>query len=267
MIRRAGWYDMPDIDPDLTLKLARRVAEIYGDAQGSMLQKVSRRLARGVDQPGWAEAKLAETRKLRLELLAEVRHLGNVGPEAVEQAITSGYDAGIRAAKAEKVVEIRATFVGTNRGAVEALAKEAIGAVTATHAQILRSSLDMYRKTISETMSQVLTGTQTRREAAQAAMDRFAGRGITGFIDKAGRNWQLESYTEMATRTGSGHAMIEGRLQTYQAAGRDLVIVSDAPEECPWCRPHEGRVYSISGKDQKHPSLSSARASGLFHPG
>src|SRR5665811_128998 len=85
--------------------------------------------------------------------------------------------------------------------------------------------------------------------------------------DRAGRNWQLESYTEMATRTGSGHAMIEGRLQTYQAAGRDLVIVSDAPEECPWCRKYEGQVLSISGKDSKHPSVASARAGGLLHPG
>ncbi|MBE0430103.1 MAG: phage capsid protein, partial [Thermoleophilia bacterium] len=162
--------------------------------------------------------------------------------------------------------ELGSNFTGYNRGAVNALARETIGLVTATHTQILRSSVDMYRATISQTMAQVLTGTQTRREAAQAAMDRFAGRGIIGFIDRSGRNWRLESYVEMATRTGAGHAMIEGRLKSYQEDGRDLVIVSDAPEECPVCEPWEGQILSISGKSDEYPSVSEAEAAGLFHP-
>lgn len=258
---------MPSIDPDTALKLARQVAEIYGEGQSSMLKKVSQRLANGVDQPGWAEAKQAQVRRIRHEALVDIRRLEKFGPDAVQQVIEESYGIGVEAAKAEREVSISSSFIGSNRAAVEALAKETIGAVTSTHTQILRSSVDMYRRTIAETMAQTLTGTQTRREAAQAAMDKFAGRGITGFVDKAGRNWRLESYTEMATRTGSGHAMIEGRLQTYQAAGRDLVIVSDAPEECPWCRQYEGKVLSISGKSSKHQSVASARAGGLLHPG
>jgi hypothetical protein len=257
---------VPTIDPDIARHLARATAEIYGDAQANMLGHVSRRLARGIEEDGWAERKRAEIRRLRHEALIDIRRLGRLGPEAVRAAIDAGYEAGIAAAIGEKHIEVASGFVGTNQAAVEALASETIGAVTSTHIQILRSTLDGYRRIISEaSLRGVITGTETRRTAAQMALRRFARQGVTGFIDKAGRNWMLESYTEMATRTGAGHAMLEGHLQTYQAAGRDLVIVSDAPEECPRCRPHEGRVFSISGKDKRYPSLSSARTAGLFH--
>jgi len=255
---------MPTIDPDLALQLARRVAEIYGDAQANMLGHVSRRLARGIEEPGWAENKRAEIRRLRHEALIDIRRLKQLGPDAARAAIEGGYSAGIESAKAE--VTVAGGFVGTNQAAVEALASETIGAVTSTHTQILRSALDGYRRVISEaSLRGVITGTETRRTAAQMALDRFAGQGVTGFIDKAGRNWRLESYVEMATRTGAGHAMLEGTLQTYQAAGRDLVIVSDAPEECRICRSWESRVLSIGGKDKSYPSVSTARSAGLFH--
>ena len=107
--------------------------------------------------------------------------------------------------------------------------------------------MDVYRSVIAETGEQVLLGTQTRRQVAQAALDRFAKKGITGFIDKSGRGWSLESYVEMAMRTGTGKAAVQGHVDRLQQYGLDLVIVSDAPKECPLCRQWEGKVLSVSG--------------------
>jgi hypothetical protein len=90
-------------------------------------------------------------------------------------------------------------------------------------------------------------GAQTRRQAAQSALDRFANRGVTGFVDRAGRRWELESYTEMALRTANGRAQVAGTLDRLQAGGIGLVIVSNHPQECPLCRPWEGKVLSITG--------------------
>jgi hypothetical protein len=57
----------------------------------------------------------------------------------------------------------------------------------------------------------------------------------------------------------------------------DLVIVSDAPQECPLCRPWEGEVLSLSGATvgtidgsggvRVAGTLPEATAAGLFHPG
>ncbi|WP_229880214.1 phage minor capsid protein, partial [Streptomyces echinoruber] len=74
-------------------------------------------------------------------------------------------------------------------------------------------------------------------------------------------------------------------MRTLTEHGVDLVVVSDAPRECPLCRPWEGRVLTISGPpgartvEIEHAiedgrmvpvrvagSLDEARAAGLQHP-
>lgn len=63
-----------------------------------------------------------------------------------------------------------------------------------------------------------------------------------------------------------------GRLQDL---GQDLVIVSNAPEECEICRPWEGQVLSLSGEHvgetlsdgvKVFGSFAEAEADGLYHP-
>lgn len=263
---------MPDIDPDIPLRLSKTVADIYSDASTQLLDIVARRLARGIDQPGWAEAKLAEILQLRNDAQAIVERLQVLGPDAVTSLLDEAAAAVAKAASAE----VTATLTpATNSPAVAALARQTIGQLQGTHLQILRTIPDIYRQVVAETSAPgVVTGSVTRRQAAARALDRFAAKGVTGFVDRAGRRWELETYAEMTARTASGRAMIQGRLDTYQADGRDVVIVSDAPEECKVCRVFEGKLLSISGRSVGQTvggkrvidSVSGAQAKGLHHP-
>lgn len=248
-------------DPDLALQLAKAVADIYGEAVDDMLEVVARRLAAGIDQPGWAERKLLEVTRLRDEAQAVIERLGTAGPAAIDTALAGGWEAG----GIDAAIELGTGFGTTHTRAIEQLATSTVDLIQATHPQILRSVDDAYRQVIAATSAGGVVGTQTRRQAAQRALDRFADQGITGFVDNAGRRWQLDSYAEMATRTAIGRAQVAGTLDRYQDAGRDLVIVSDAPQECSRCRPWEGRVLSITGTDPRYPSVSDATTNGLFH--
>lgn len=248
-------------DPDLLARISKEVAEIYGQAVDDILAIVARRLARGIDRPGWAEAKLLEQVQLRNEAQAVLERLQVLGPAAVERAVEAGWTAGTADA-----VEVTATLAPrTNVEAVRALAREAVEQVGGSRLRILRSVDDAYRAVVSEASSGVVAGSLTRRQAAQRALDRFADQGVTGLVDRAGRRWGLDTYAEMATRTASGRAQVAGTLDRYQRAGRDLVIVSDAPGECRLCRPWEGRVLSITGHTPGYPTVGAATAGGLFH--
>jgi hypothetical protein len=123
---------------------------------------------------------------------------------------------------------------------------------------------------------QVLLGTLTRRQAAQAALNDFARKGVTGFVDQRGRGWNLTSYIEVAVRTATAHAAVAAHIDRLQAYGMDLVIVSNAPAECSMCRPFEGKVLSLSGTTigtidgaggvRVYASMAEATAAGLWHP-
>lgn len=137
---------------------------------------------------------------------------------------------------------------------------------------MLRAALDAYQAVIAQASATVLAGANTRRDAAQLALDRLASRGISGFTDTAGRRWNLASYVEMAVRTGTGRAAVQGHVDHLTANGVSLVVVSDAPRECPLCRPWERQVLTLTGEVPANlrvkvaGSLDEARAAGFQHP-
>jgi len=251
--------------------VALEVRRIYADTETHLLERIARRLERGIDDdPGWYETKLAEVRRVQAEVEAQIARLARESQREIERGITEAYEGGAAEAASDlsRVLgrPVRPVLTVTQRRAVENLVQEAMTRVQATHLRILRVADDVYRSTIAEATARAATGAMTRREAAQIALDRFADAGITGFRDAAGRNWDIASYTEMATRSASGRAAIQGHVDRLTENGYDLVIVSNSPDECPLCRPWEGRVLSLGGENAgQYPTLSEAQAAGLFH--
>lgn len=270
------------VSPDLAAGLARATVDIYADAERILLARIARAIGADLDAPAWAEQKLMQVQLLRLQAQALLDSLTGQVEQAVAEAVVTAYNRGTAAAVSDLagVLGVALEDVADpvpGSAAVQRLAAEAITQVTATHGRILRVIVDAYRQIVADASAQVLTGVVTRREAAQRSLDTFAARGITGFIDRAGRGWQLESYVEMAVRTTTAQAAVNAHADRLQALGQDLVIVSDAPQECRLCRPWEGKVLSLSGGTvgtveggrgvRVAGSLADARADGLFHPG
>ncbi|MER7145991.1 phage minor capsid protein [Streptomyces xanthochromogenes] len=234
--------------------LSTGVRDLYADAEQRLLGIVARQLADGYDAPGWATAKLRDVQALRRGAQGVVDALGSAVRLDVFDAVAEAYNVGARAGLAELGAlhddDLRRIAESTpNTRAVDRLAAETIELVTQTHRGILRGVEDGYRQVIAEVSATPLLGVDTRRQATQRAMEQFSDRGLRTFVDRSGRAWQMTSYAEMATRTATGRAAVEGHGDRLRAAGLDLVIVSNAPHECPLCKPFEGRVLSLDGPD------------------
>ncbi|MET8098818.1 phage minor capsid protein [Streptomyces sp. NPDC005236] len=240
------------IHPGMVEPLAERTRDLFEQAELRLLGIIARQLSAGLDAPGWAERKLAAIQQMRRASQAVVDELGKAVELEVFDVVAEAYNEGHRAAVAELGAlsdDSRALVddVTPNAQAVDRLAQETVDLVTSTHRSILRAVADRFRAIVAEVTATPLLGTGTRRQATQDAMRRFADQGITSFVDRAGRRWQLTSYAEMAVRTSVGRAATEAHMRTLSDAGIDLVIVSDTPRECPLCRPWEGRVLAIDG--------------------
>jgi hypothetical protein len=122
-----------------------------------------------------------------------------------------------------------------------------------SHLSLLRSTEDTYRAIISKSAGLASSGAITRLEATRRALYEFSERGITQFVDSANRRWGMQEYAEMATRTAITRAYVQGSIDRYKEDGRDLVIVSNSPEECELCRPYEGKILSLSGNQYDQP--------------
>lgn len=269
-----------------TEELIERVVEQYAEAERRLLARMARNLSKGVSAPDWAEKQYAALRTERQYLERLLAALRERTRTELMGAIAQAYEAGGLEAAREVVRagagEIaRSAELPAQTHAIERLTAEAMGYLSETEPRILRSTMNTYqriiaaaeqeaaqaafRSGIAEAVGQALLGAETRRTACQIMLDRFAERGITGFIDRAGRSWDLASYTEMATRTALQKSARIGHTKTLQHHGLDLVIISDHRGSCPLCAPWEGKVLSLSGNDPRYPSLAEAEAAGLFH--
>lgn len=254
------------VSPELGERLGARLLAHYTEAERDLFERVARRLANGIDEPGWAEKKLLEVGTMRRETAKILDRLRAVGDEQIPSAVEEAYNAGLQEARRDLNRAEGEFIVASNPRLITSLSAEALSNVQASLPGILRRADDIYRSVIARSALGIVSGTATRRDAAQQALNLFADSGITGFVDARGREWDMASYAEMALRTVTGRASIDGHTESLEANGHDLVIVSDAPEECEICRPWEGQVLSLSGGSPDYPSLDEAQAEGLFHP-
>ncbi|MDR2528334.1 MAG: phage minor capsid protein [Synergistaceae bacterium] len=125
---------------------------------------------------------------------------------------------------------------------------------------------DVFRALGLEAAGGVAAGDETWRQAMRRELDLFERMNIKSFTDKAGRNWKLSNYAEMASRTVPMHVMNVGKMNEFLEYGEDLVVVSDFSPTCPLCAPWGGAVLSISGATKEYPAVSEAEEAGLFHP-
>lgn len=265
------------IRPDDAATLAKGVRELFSEAETLLLERIARTLAAGEDAPDWVERKLRSIQAVRAQTDVILGRLQAGLPGAVEEAVAFAYNRGIATAGTEltKAGLVHGAFAEVQpTGAVAAIISETISRTKPMVFQIRRAVNDIFQQVVTQAAAQTALGTVTRREASGVILERLGKAGINGFRDATGRNWNMASYAEMAARTSTAQAMLQGHTDRLQELGVDTVIVSDAPEECKICRPFEGKVLSLSGettgrlRDGKTvvASLSEAKGKGLYHP-
>ncbi|GAA2298364.1 hypothetical protein GCM10010402_66220 [Actinomadura luteofluorescens] len=281
------------VDADQVDAIAASVADIYREAESALVRLVARHLDEGLDSPA-AEQRLATIRALRRGAQLVIASLEADSGPGIREALGRAYRHGWSNATAglpEKYfprsgVGQAARAAAKERsgtGFIEALAgalHRDFGNVTRN---VLRGVEDAYRSVQAAAAARILTGAETRRQAAQAAWQRLTDRGLMSFTDRAGRRWRLSSYVEMATRTNAQRAAVTGQVDRLDSIGVNLVTVSDSPQECKLCRPFEGRILrtddgplevevehptrdGVTVTVEAHSTLDKARSDGLFHP-
>lgn len=120
---------------------------------------------------------------------------------------------------------------------------------------IARMEADPFREiALKQVLRQEAAGTPWVN-SSQAMIQEMQNKGITAFVDKAGRKWTLQNYGNMAVRTTAHQAEVAALLT---ADDHDLWQIVKIGSTCKVCAALEGRVYSKSGMNSDYPPLSLA---------
>lgn len=156
-------------------------------------------------------------------------------------------------------------LTSTQASAVDQMANNLLGEIAEASETAYKTSQDFFtvgrlendpfRSTaLKQIMGQKAAGTGWTQTSAQMAQE-LRNKGLTAFVDKAGRKWSLSDYCNMCTRTTARQAEVAALLT---ADDHDLWQIVKIGSTCSVCAPLEGRVYSKSGTNPEYPPLSLA---------
>ena len=241
---------------DITEAQAEKLIKLYGRAEKEILAETNKALLKG-NSTRQLNAMLRNVKKIKKDLLAGARDWST-------QAIQEAYDAGMKSTG----LPGGAAFNAVHQQAVKVLAENAYGRFEIVDQVIGRRVNDVYRSIALENVTGQVVGYQTWQQTAKRIRADMAEKGITGFVDAAGKRWNMESYAEMLARTVPRAAMIEGTKNRLLEHGHDLaeIIGGVGENTCETCEAWDGRIVSLTGKTSGYPTLDEARDAGVFHP-
>jgi Phage minor capsid protein 2 len=95
----------------------------------------------------------------------------------------------------------------------------------------------------------------SRREATKHAIAELTSEGITGIVAKNGAVIPADKYMANVIQYHQRKAHVEGVLNRMTETGHDLVYINFVGLTCDKCAKYQGRVYSVSGEDERFPRL------------
>ena len=202
------------------------------------------------------------------ELIWQARQQGGMKQEAqILRAIKNGFKSYKPASAA-----MQAEFFKLNTRKLEALIKATSNDMKKAETAVLRMANDQYRKAIFNAQVYANSGAGTYEKAVDMATKDMLSRGLNCVEYKNGARHALSDYADMAIRTASKRAYLQGEGEKRQEWGISTVIVGKRGNPCPKCLPFVGKVLIddvwSGGKasDGPYPLMSAAIARGLYHP-
>ncbi|MGH2878949.1 MAG: phage minor capsid protein [Solirubrobacteraceae bacterium] len=223
----------------------------------------------------------------RLQLAAVTATLDHLGASVTPMArrlVREAFDQGAARA-AQQIVglsvsapEIPGAFAGVATHAVEAMQAAIEGRLTAAQRTIGREVADIYAREQRRSALRAILGAEGSPQAASKRMqlrlmqDKHIARAVkdakTGFVDSAGKRWALDTYSNMATRTVTREAVVQGAIARMASHGIALARVSKHASSCEICLPYEGTLISLDGSmtEWKGQAVSDTEDIPPFHP-
>lgn len=206
-------------------------------------------------------------------LIRKARETGNMQQEIkILEAIKKGFPA-------KKISKgMAGEFFRLNDRKLEALIEATTHDMEKAEMAILRKAEDDYRQAIYNAQVYANTGAGTYEKAVDMATKDMLSRGLNCVQYINGARHTLADYADMAIRTASKRAYLQGEGEKRQEWGIATVIVNKRGNPCPKCLPFCGKVliddvWSGGPEDgvdletgKKYPLMSYAISCGLYHP-
>jgi hypothetical protein len=184
---------------------------------------------------------MEETRRLALERIEkqmeQAMKTGAVTPPETDSSVAVLRDLRDQAANRMNLV---------NTTMLQSSVDQYQRAITLTEQEYgrLMAQREATQEALNEGAANVAAGVETRRTAVRRAIGKVAAEGLTGFVDRAGRQWSPEAYVNMDIRTTVHNTAIQATRARMDDFGTQVFQISSHAGARPLCYPYQGKFYS-----------------------
>jgi hypothetical protein len=215
----------------------------------------------------------------RRAILAQIRNIleetGVKFDEFISGEITNYYEIGAKDAVSQLKnigadVPVSTGFNRIHKQAILALVDDTNTAFGESLNGINRSARFLLGKAtrdlLTEKLAQGVISGSAMKEVKGNLIAILQEQGLDAMIDKGGKRWSLDTYTEMLFRTKAVEARNRGLANRMVENNYDLVQVSNHNSSHQECAVWESQILSLTGDTPGYPTVDEAESEGLFHP-
>lgn len=247
---------------------AETIDSIYIDLEARLMQNIARHL-RDWEQPietdRWLMQKLAEIGKLNKENIKIIAQMSGLSQTAAERMLNDMAEDAIKNTDPGFQYMARQRMIGvvvdaekskSVKRVMHKLRKQAKDSLNLTNTTMLHKAQEAFKTLVQNTAEEalkimnnntgaVITGAESRQQALRKTIRQFNDNGITGFVDKRGRNWTPEAYVNMAMRTTAGSVANEVQTARCEDMGVNLIQIDSHSGARPKCAKDQGKIFSL----------------------
>jgi len=160
----------------------------------------------------------------------------------------------------------REVFSQVHREAVRVITESMLDLMSAAAQQIGRRADDLFRRIGIEEVAKGVVEGKARIDVSRQIKERLLREGRPVFLDRRGRSWDLDRYSEMVARTTTREAMTQGTINRLREHGIQLAQVS-AHNAADFCIYYENAIVCIGEEPHPvYPPISAIGGGPPFHP-
>lgn len=247
---------------------AETIDSVYIDLETRLMQNIARHLRdweQPIDTDRWLMQKLAEVGKLNKENIKIIAQMSGISQTAAERMLfeaaeevvkmtEQGFRYMARQGLIDSVVE---AYKSKNvKRVMKNLQKQAKDSLNLTNTTMLHKAQEAFKNLVQNTAEEalkimnnnttaVITGSESRQQALRKTIKQFNDKGITGFVDKSGRNWTPEAYVNMCMRTTAGSVANEVQTARCEDMGVNFIQIDSHSGARPKCAKDQGKIFSL----------------------
>lgn len=258
-----------------SLQLSQGIADLIVGLETDLIANIAAYLAAGKieeDTAKWKMKKLAELGKLTKQNAKTIAEYAGKTPELLELTLQRAANSaiqelapGLKRMVQEGLIDRRATpSMSSNMlNSLKMLQKQAKKDLNLTNTtmkykaknaamQVINRTAELANKqeyidSLNKATGKVVTGIEARQSAMRECIGEMTQKGIPAFVDKNGRNWSPEAYTNMCIRSTVGSVAKETQFSLMDEYGLDLVEVSSHSGARPLCAKDQGKIFNRNG--------------------